>query len=210
MAEVLNVQIRHTRGKHRARQLRKEGIVPAVLYGHGKETVALSVPAEALDTAIRHGSHVVKLVGEVQEQALLRELQWDTWGANVVHVDFARVSAHEKVEIEVEVELRGEAPGHKEGGTVDQLLHRVLLECRATAIPEKVEVNINELNLGESITAGELELPEAAELLTESDAVVVQCVERALEPEEAEGEGEEAEPEIIGRKKEEEEGETTE
>lgn len=205
MAEVLNVQLRQTRGKHNARRLRKAGMVPAVLYGHGEGTVALSVPAEALDTAVRRGSRVVKLVGEVQEQVFLRELQWDTWGTHVMHVDFTRVSEHEKVEVEVEVELRGEAPGQKEGGAIDQPLHRILLECEVTAIPEKVRVNINHLNLGDSITAGQLELPDGARLVADAETVVVQCVERAAELEEVEGEGGEVEPEIIGRKKEEEE-----
>ena len=189
------------------RNFMERAAINAPLQGGAADIIKramIRVP-EALDTAVQRGTRVVKLVGEVQEQAFLRELQWDTWGTHVMHVDFTRVSEHEKVEVEVEVELRGEAPGHKEGGAIDQPLHRLLLECEVTAIPEKVRVNINHLNLGDSITAGQLELPDGARLVADAETVVVQCVERAAEPEDVEGEGGEVEPEIIGRKKEEEE-----
>ena len=152
MAEVLNVECRETRGKRNARRLRNAGKVPAVLYGHGEQSISLSVPAEELDHAVRRGSRLVNLTGGVQQQAFIRELQWDTWGTHVLHVDFTRISEHEKVQVEVTVELRGEAPGLKEGGVVEQLLHQVQIECEVTAIPEKLEVNINQLNLGESVS----------------------------------------------------------
>ena len=206
MAEVLNVECRETRGKRNARRLRNAGKVPAVLYGHGEQSISLSVPAEELDHAVRRGSRLVNLTGGVQQQAFIRELQWDTWGTHVLHVDFTRISEHEKVQVEVTVELRGEAPGLKEGGVVEQLLHQVQIECEVTAIPEKLEVNINQLNLGESVSASELQLPGKAIILGEPDAVVVQCVLPAALPEEEEGDMAEAEPEVIGRKAEEGEG----
>jgi large subunit ribosomal protein L25 len=207
MAEslVLNVQIRQTRGKRNARRLRQAGLIPAVLYGHGEETLALSVPAEELDAAVRHGSRLFQLAGEVKQQAFVREVQWNTWGTHVVHADFARVSAHEKVEVDVPVELRGEAPGVKEGGIIEHALHQIEVECEATAIPEKIQVNINNLNLDDAVTAADLELPAGVRLLTDPESLVVQCVMPAAEAEEVEGEAE-AEPEIIGRKKEEQEG----
>lgn len=204
MAEVLNVQLRQTRGKKNARRLRHAGMVPAVLYGHREATVALAVPSEQLDAAVRHGSRLVELSGEVQQQAFVRELQWDPWGTHVLHADFTRVSAHEKVEVEVPVELRGEAPGLKEGGIVEHLLHQIEIECEATAIPEKIQVSINHLNLGDAITVGDLKLPPGVTVLTDPESLVVQCVAPAVEVAEAEAEAE-AEPEVIGRKKEEEE-----
>jgi len=208
MAEVLNVEVRETRGKHNTRRLRSGGAIPAVLYGHGQETVSLAVPAHEIEAAVRHGSRLVKLTGAVSQQALIRELQWDTWGTSVLHVDFARVSAHERLEIHVAVELRGEAPGLKEGGVVEQLVHEVELECEASDIPEKLLVNINHLNLKGSITAGELELPGSATLRCPPERVIVQCVEPAALPEEEElGPAEGAEPEGIGRKPGEEEEE---
>ena len=109
--EVLEVQIRDSRGTRNARRLRQAGSVPAVLYGHGQETVNLSVSSEQFVAAIRHGSRVVALAGAVDQTALIRDVQWDTFGIEVLHVDFARVSASELVTTMVQVELRGEAPG---------------------------------------------------------------------------------------------------
>ncbi|NQT13918.1 MAG: 50S ribosomal protein L25 [Planctomycetes bacterium] len=204
MAEVINVQLRETRGKRNTHRLRQAGSTPAVLYGHGEATVSLAVPTHEIETAVRHGSRLVDLTGAVTEQALIRELQWDTWGTNVLHVDFTRISADERVEVLVAVELRGEAPGLREGGIVEQLLHSIQIECKATDVPEKLAVNINHLGLHGTITAAELPFPEGATLGCGLDTVVVQCVEPVAElDEDAEGAGE-VEPEVIGRKPEEE------
>lgn len=206
MAEVLSVQLRETRGKRNSRRLRAAGEIPAVLYGHGLQTVSLSVHADQIETAVRRGSRLVMLSGAVSEQAFIRELQWDTWGTHVLHVDFARISAHEKVQVQVSLELRGEAPGIKDGGVVKQLIHDVQIECEATAIPEKITVRVNNLNLGDVITVGQVPLPERATILTNPDEVVVQCVQ-VVEAVEEEVEAAEVEPELIGRKKEEGEAE---
>ena len=121
----------------------------------------------------------------------------------MLHVDLARVFEHEKVEVQISLELRGEAPGMKEGGVVEQLVHQVNLECEVTLIPDKLLININHLKLGESITMADLELPERAALLDDSEAVVVHCVQPVAEVEEEEAEAEGVEPEVIGRKEEE-------
>lgn len=124
-----------------------------------------------------------------------------------MHADFTRVSEHDHVDVEISVELRGEAPGVKEGGVVEHLTHQVNLRCVVTDIPEKLFVNVNHLSLGESITLADLELPEKATLLDNEDTVVVHCVQPTVEAEEEEGEAEAAEPEVIGRKEEESENE---
>lgn len=200
MAEVLNVQIRDTRGKQDARRLRSSGATPAVLYGHGKETVSLSVPSGEMEAAVRHGSRVVTLAGALSEKAFIRDLQWDTWGTHVLHADLARVFEHEKVEVEVPLDLRGEAPGVKDGGVVEQLVHQVNLLCEATLIPDKLHVNINHLALGGTITLAELTLPERADLLDDPESIAVHCILPMAEVEAEAPEGEGAEPEVIGRK----------
>jgi large subunit ribosomal protein L25 len=204
MAETLQVTVRDKGGKHNTRRLRREGHTPAVLYGHGLENVCLSVPSDQLDAALRHGSRLVSLAGAVNESAFIRDLQWDTYGTHVLHVDLTRISADELVEVVVSIELRGEAPGVKEGGVVDHALHQVEIECPASAIPEKLYVNINHLNLNGSITLGQLELPEKAKAFGDPDTVVVQCVVPVEKPEEELGEAAPGEPEVIGAKKEEE------
>lgn len=206
MVEVatLNVELREAQGKRFNRRLRAAGKIPAILYGHREKCVPLSISAEMLGSALRHGNRFVQLAGAVREKALIKECQWDTWGKQVLHVDLTRVSEHEKIRVTVALELRGEAPGAKEGGAVKHQLHEIELECEAASVPEKIEVNINHLELGQAIHVADLAFPAGCAALTDSALLVVSCLE-AIET--SEGEGEQAsadgsEPEIIGRKKE--------
>lgn len=203
MSEVLKVERRATLGKRNARRLRNAGMVPVVLYGHGEQNLSLSAAADQVKAVIRHGARVVDLTGAVSEKAFIRELQWDVYGLEVLHVDFTRVSADEKVEVALAVELRGEAPGVKDGGVVTQLVHELHAECLVTAIPDKLHLSINELKLGDELTAAEIELPPGVTLLSDLDTVIVTCAEPKAEAEE-EAPTEGAEPEVIGRKAEEE------
>ncbi len=207
MAEELEVIARSRGGKHGNRRLRQSGKVPAVLYGHGQENLSLAVPADALAAALRHGTRLVTLTGVIQESAFIRELQWDTYGTRVLHVDFTRISADELVKVTLVVELRGEAPGVREGGVTDQLIHGIQIECPAGAIPEKLYVNVNHLKLNESIKLGQLELPARSKAFGDPEAIVVQCIVPVEKPEEGEEAAAVGEPEVIGAKKEEEEAE---
>jgi large subunit ribosomal protein L25 len=205
MSEVLKVELRQSRGKRNAKRLRLAGSIPAVLYGHGEANLSLKAQAEHVQTIVRHGARVVDLEGAVSEKAFIRALQWDTFGVEVLHLDLTRVSADEKVQVMVTLELRGEAPGVKDGGVVSQLLHQVKIECPVIAIPEKLHLSVNALKLGDSLTIGNIELPAGTTMLTELEAVVVQCVEPKAEDELAAPLAEGAEPEVIGRKAEDEE-----
>ncbi len=206
MALQLAVEPRDTQGKHRNRRLRQSGKIPGVLYGHGLECVPLSVAADVLTAAIRHGSRLVSLTGAVNESAFIRDLQWDTWGTHIVHVDFTRISEHEIVEVRVPVELRGESPGVREGGVVVQHIHEVEIACPASVIPEKLAVNINHLMLEQSILLGSIELPEGAKILSgDLEEAVVECIVPKEMPEEGAAEAAPGEPEVIGAKETEEE-----
>lgn len=207
MAEVLNVELRDTRGTRHTRRHRRAGRLPAVLYGHGQACLSLLVSAEEMEAAIRHGARLVKLTGAVEEQAFVRELQWDTWGKHILHVDFSRVSEHERVEVRVKMEVRGEAPGMKAGGVVRHLIHELEIECEAASIPDRLHLSINQLNMGDKITVGQLKLPPGVVVLGDPEAVVVECAEPVMVEEAATAEAAEAEPEVIGRKKEEEDEE---
>jgi large subunit ribosomal protein L25 len=207
MAEVLNVKVRKETGKRPVRRLRREGSIPAVLYGHGEQTLSLAIPQTEVSAAVRHGSRLVELKGELTEKAFIRDLQWDTFGLEVVHMDLARISEHERVKVQVVVELRGEAPGVKEGGVVQHLLHELSIECPVSAIPDKLTVRINGLNKGDEIKVSDVSVPEGFKVLTPADEIVVQCVEPVEAPEEGAVPMEGAEPEVIGRKAEDEEEE---
>ncbi len=201
-AEVLNVQVREDRGKRNARRMRAAGQIPAVVYGHGQETVSLAVRSGEVAAALRHGAKLVRLAGGVNDSAVIHEVQWDTFGSQVLHLDFARVSTDESIETTVVLECRGDAPGTHSGGVLEQPVHELMIECPVTKIPEKISINVNTLELNDTITAGELELPSGAKLLIDPSTVVVQCAERAEVVEEEEG-AEPAEPEVIGRREDE-------
>jgi large subunit ribosomal protein L25 len=205
MAEVLNVRKRETQGKRRNRRLRAAGEIPAVLYGHGEENLVLAVSGEEFMLALRRGARIVDLKGDVDQRAMIRECQWDTWGQDVMHVDFTRISLHEKITVVVPLELRGEAPGQKEGGSVKHALHQLEIECQADNIIDKVSVSINTLLLDEAITVGDLNMPEGVVPTADPSTVVVSCSIVVELDEEETGEG--IEPELIGRKAEDDESE---
>lgn len=208
MAEVVKLvaEKRERNGKIAARKLRREGKLPGILYGHKEATLSLTLPREDVERAIRHGTRIVDLnAGGKVEKALVREVQWDHLGRELLHIDFYRVSADERVVVTVPVELRGTAPGVAGGGALDQPMHRISIECLAVSMPESIRVNVSELQLGQAIHVKELVLPEGVKAMAEPDAVVVQVTAKA-EAEAATGEAATpAEPEVIGRQKAEEE-----
>ena len=209
--EVLNVEKRETRGTAKARQMRREGKIPAVLYGHGKENVSLIVDAGEVSLALRHKAKLVALKGGVEDTAIFKKIQWDTFYNHVLHIDFARVDAKEMVPVKLRLQLRGVAPGTKMGGTVEQLARSVEFECPADSIPEGLELSINELELDQTLTAADLDLPTGAKLTGEPDQVLVTCsvvAEKAPEEEDGAPAADGAEPEVIGEKKEEGEGDS--
>ena len=207
MAEVLHVDVRKDSGTRHARRLRAAGKIPAVLYGHGGANICLSVPYEQISSAVRYGGRLVELTGGVEDRALVRETQWDALGINLLHVDFTRVEVGESVETMVAIELRGEAPGARQGGIVEQHVHEIRIECPVVSIPERISVNINELELDQSLTADTLALPDGAKLLTEPSLTIVHCSVPAAAPVDEEiSPAESVEPEVIGRKGDEEEG----
>jgi large subunit ribosomal protein L25 len=204
MAESLQAESRDAHGKRNTKRLRAGGKVPAVLYGHGQKTVSLAVPAEQISAAVRHGSRVVKLKGAATDSALIRDLQYDTFGIQILHVDFARVSEHERVRVKVPLEVRGQAAGIKEGGLVEHLIHTVEIECPVSAIPDKVVINVAALKLDESMSVGQATLPEGAKVVSGADEIAVQCLKPKAEEEE--GAAEPAaeggvEPELIRKEK---------
>ena len=207
MSEVLQVTERNELGKRHTRRLRRAGFLPAVLYGKGNEARSLSVPAEQVAMTVRHGSKLVELQGSESGTALIQELQWDTFSTHVLHLDLLRVDATERVSLTVPVEIRGSAPGEKEGGVVEHLLHELEIEATVQSLVDRIEVSVNELQVNQSMTIGDLQdVPDGVTIVTDAKTTVVQCmvpIERPDEDDVAAATG--AEPELIGRKESEEE-----
>jgi large subunit ribosomal protein L25 len=201
MAEVLQVESRELLGKQNNRRLRNGGKLPAVLYGHGKKPVNLSLLEDQFIASLRHGAKVVELSGVEQGQALLQEVQWDTFLQNVLHVDLLRVEIGDRIKVDIPLVLRGDAPGTHEGGVVEQLLRTVELETSPALVPENLHLSINGLKLGDSLAVRDIDdVPEGATLLVDVSQPCVHCYMPMAEPEETEAEmvGS-SEPEIIGR-----------
>jgi large subunit ribosomal protein L25 len=207
-AKTLSVKRREKLGSSHTRRLRKTGVIPAVLYGHGEATLSLTVAAEDLLGIIRASQKLVTLEGDAAEGAFIKSVQWDTWGKDVLHVDLLRVSDTELVETTVTIELRGTAPGIGERGIIEHLVHEIEIDCPAAAVPDKITVLINDLHLNKAIHASEIALPEGAKLLSDPDTVVVHCVPPHIVAETAPGaagvaEPGAVEPELIRKEKEE-------
>src|SRR5262245_36165279 len=144
MAEtvLIKTQPREGRGTALARRLRRQGLIPAVVYGHQEATVSVALEAEAFQSALRHGARVVDLqTAKGVEKALITEVQWDHLGKDLLHVDFKRLAVGERVTVSVPLEVRGTAPGVAAGGVLDQPIHTLEVECPSTAVPDSVRVN---------------------------------------------------------------------
>ena len=184
MSESLNVQVREQTGSLRVKRMRQAGNIPAMLYGHGEDNVMLSVSAKELGQVINHGSFVVELKGGANESALIKEVQWDAFGINVVHVDFTRVDPNEKVEVTLPLVLKGDPIGTHRGGEINFHQHEIAILCPAISLPDKIEVKISKLDVGQAISASDILLPEGAELAEAGTTPIVSCAEKVAEVEE--------------------------
>ena len=130
------------------RRLRATGRVPAVIYGHKQAVVPISLAEHDVLRMIKTPGHLADLdVGGTTETVLIRDVQWDHLGKEILHLDFSRVSAEEIIETEVAVELRGQAAGIAAGGILEHLVHSLSIKCKAGAIPDSLKIDISNLQV---------------------------------------------------------------
>jgi large subunit ribosomal protein L25 len=196
---------RSERGTRACQRLRARGLVPGNVYGHQTDSTPIVVKSDVLKLLLKSGVRVVDL--EIQGQndkALVREVQWDTFGLSIEHFDLMRVDATERVTLHVPIVLKGTAPGTLHGGVLEQPLHSVTVDCLAYQIPDAIVVKIGTLELGQAIHVRELELPENVHCHNPPDAIVVHVVQVHVKeelPAAAEAAAAAAtEPEVIGKK----------
>jgi large subunit ribosomal protein L25 len=194
----LIAQSRPRLGTAECRRLRRDAKVPGNVYGHGEAPVTIAVPAEALIPIIHSGHKVVdlELDGSTQK-AMFREVQWDTFGSHLIHIDLQRVSEDERVTTEVAVETHGTSPGVLAGGILEIPLHTIRIDCPALQIPDRIEVNINHVELGGSIYVRDLHLPANVEVLNDPDEIVLHVVKPTVAPEDGETDTGVVEPELV-------------
>ena len=215
---TLEVNPREQTGKNANRRSRSAGKIPAVVYGGGKESVAIEVDRKTLiDTLKGHaGENPIFLLklGDKERHAMIRNMQTDPVSRQVIHIDFQRVLMDQKVRVTVPVELVGTAYGVKtEGGLLDFVTREIEVECLPTAIPHEIQLDVSEVKIGEHLEVKSLQLPEGVTLADDPDRVVVSVAHAKIEAEApaatAEGAAAEgaapAEPEVIAKGKKEEE-----
>lgn len=209
----LKAEPRTKRGSKESGRLRDRGIVPGNMYGHKQDPVALQVTEDDITHLVRAGTRVLDVeCGSEKTTALIREVQWDFLGNAIQHFDLQRVDPNEKLTVEVHVELKGTAPGVLSGGVLDHSLRTVTVECPVIQIPDHIQVKIGTLEIGQAIHIRELEVPPNTRILNNPEAIVVR-IAKAMEviiTAPVAGEEGAAQPEVIGRKAAEEEGEEAE
>lgn len=211
----LEVQPRDAFGKQRARALRREGAVPAVLYGRSQDTLAIQLNARIFKQFLRtYGENVIinmEIGGGNTETVIIKEIQRDPVEKHqLVHADFIRISLDEPVTSPVPVVLVGTPLGVEEGGVLESPLRQVTLHCLPMELPTEISVNVSELDIGDVIHVGDLDFDAEIEVLDESERIIamvsqprIQLEEEAEDGEEEGGEAAEEqplEPEVISRR----------
>ncbi|MFU8827902.1 MAG: 50S ribosomal protein L25 [Phycisphaerales bacterium] len=208
---TLQAERREKKGTRYAKRERNAGKLPCVLYGQGKDPAHLSLNHKEALRFFESGERVfnIELASESKTQTvLLKDLQFDYLGTNVVHCDLIRVNLDDVVEANVHLHMVGDAKGLKTAGAVlVQKMNEVPVRCRVSDLPEEIKIDISDLEANAHLSASDIKLPAGLTLECDPDAVVV-IIDVQVETEEGtEGEAissEGAEPDVIKSKKEEE------
>ncbi len=208
---LLKAEVRDQTGSKHAAKARKQGRIPAVVYGHKKEAVAISLERQAIVEGLGHGRRIVDVqIGKTKEKMIIKELQYGYLGKDIIHVDLMRVDATETIKVDVPIELKGTAKGAHEGGIIEEHIDHLEVGCKVNDIPERIVVSVKELKVGDALHARDIELPDGVKLVSSPSTLLVTCslVAAAKTTEELEEEVPIA-PEVIGEA-EEQEGESLE
>ena len=202
MAEQIKLSAtsRTEKGKGVAKRLRMEGKLPAVVYGHKTDPIALTIDSKQLLKLIVEGKSEHKLFGlsiegngkPIEKIVMIKELQIHPLKRNFLHVDFFEVAMDEEITLSLVIKLVGEAPGVEMGGMLQQVRREIEIKCLPSQIPDTVEIDVSALNIGDSVHLNDIQLPEGIKVLDDADltiaTVLAPVVEKEVEPEEVEGE----------------------
>ncbi len=196
---LLKGQVREHTGSKDAAKVRKQGRIPAVVYGHKKVAVAISLDAHNLAEGLHRGHRLMDVqIGKKREKVIVKELQYDYLGKDIIHVDLMRVDVKEMVKVTVPIELKGTAKGTHEGGILEGHANHLEIECKVTDIPERIVVSVKEMDVGDLLHADDIELPDGVRLVSDPSTLLASCslVAAAKTTEELEEEAPAA-PEVI-------------
>jgi len=206
------VQPRDVTGSRAARRLRKAGLIPGVLYGHGKEATMFAVDPHVMRAALSTGAGthaVLEITVEGHKRvhhAIIKDMELDPVKSTLTHLDLQEIRLDETIETTVAVSFEGEAKGVKSGGMLDESTREVTVRGLVTAIPEHLVLDISDMDINDTAKVGDLVVPEGLELLDDLEQVLCSVLPpRKVEEEVEEGAAEaaegaaEAEPEIVGK-----------
>ncbi len=210
---VVEAKIRRDIRK-KAKSVRNDGYIPGIFYGHGEENIPIQTTITNLRPVVyTSDTHIIslKLDNGETKTCIIRDIQFDPITDKIVHIDLLALRSDEKVTMEIPISLKGTAKGVKDGGMVQHVLHRIEVKCFPKDIPEHIDVEITNLEIGDSIHVKSLSIPNV-EILEDEESTIVSVVPPTVlkEPEEeaAEAAEELEEPEVVGKgKKEEDEDE---
>lgn len=204
----IDVERREKLGSRESVRVRKADRLPAVVYGHHRDPLHVSIDRKTLVDMLHKRVRLFEVVcgGEV-EPCIVKEVQWDHLGSSIVHLDLERVDLNEKVTVEVDVQFIGDPRGLKEAGAIlEKPLTSIEVECLASRIPDRVVADISDLGVNDALTVAQLKLPEGVTTPLDPETIIaaIHVVQEVVEPAPtAEGEAP-AEPKVIGKKTEEE------
>ena len=181
---TIEVEERTATGRNQVARIRAEGKVPAVLYGAGRASRHLSVMERELERHVRQHHKVFKLALEGKEQAIyLQEIQWDCLSDEPLHVDFRRIDLKKPIELTVELNYLGHPKGISKGGRLAKDMIQLKIRCLPVKIPDAIDIQVGELDVGDKILARELTLPEGVTLAIPGDRLVSHLLGAELEEE---------------------------
>lgn len=199
---ILKANKREELGSRKVRRLRAQGLIPAIVYGHGQQPQPVTLNEHDVELAMQRGERLLDIDIEGDRQnVLIKDMQYDIYGHTIMHVDLALVNMDERVEVSVQIVLKGTPVGVTEdGGMLQQIANEAKIECFVRSIPDQIDLAVGELKVGDHLIMSDLPLTDGAKLLEDSNAPIA-TVRLMAEEQEAPAEEETtAEPEIIGEK----------
>jgi large subunit ribosomal protein L25 len=214
---ILKVETREGSGKRSAKDLRNKKMIPAVVYKGGKDALKLQLVAADLAEVLhtKAGENVIvtlKIDGgdskAKDKTVVIKEIQREPIKSQILHIDFNEISLTETLKVNVPLAAHGEPEGKKEGGTLEHVMWELQVECLPADIPEKIEVDVSKLKIGDSIYVKNITVPAGVKVLTDPEliAMIVKPPKVEVPKEEIAAEAGSLEPELIRKKKEVEEG----
>jgi large subunit ribosomal protein L25 len=200
---AITARVREAMGKAN-RRLAAAGEIPAVLYGPGRDTVALSLNRHDFELMMSHhgaGSTIVSIALEGEKKpvnAVIREVQHSPVKGTIMHVDFLAIRMDQKLQATLSFHFVGESPGVKAGGVLMHSMRELMVEALPADLPDSLDVDISGLEIGQSVSVADLTAPEGVEITDDPEGVVCSVTVPTAEPTEEELAEEAAEPEVIG------------